>query len=42
LKEKPYEEKIRKALKIMSEISSKARPSKPVNEIIRRFRDGRK
>jgi len=39
LEEKIREEEINWALKVMEEISRKAKPKKPVAEIIRGFRD---
>jgi Arc/MetJ-type ribon-helix-helix transcriptional regulator len=42
IEEKIYEEEVKEALKIMDEISSKAKPKEPTNEIIRRFRDERR
>jgi len=42
LEEKIREEKINWALKVMDEISRKAKPEKPVTEIIRGFRDHRR
>jgi len=41
LEEKVREEEIKWALKVMEEISRKAKPEKPVAEMIREFRDRR-
>jgi len=41
LEEKVREEEVERALKAMEEISRKAKPEKPVAEIIRKFRDRR-
>ncbi len=41
LEEKVREEEIKWALKIMNEISAKAKPEKPLVEVIREFRDRR-
>jgi len=41
IEEKVREEEVRCALKVMEEISRKAKPEKSVAEIIREFRDRR-
>ncbi len=41
IEEKVREEEVNWALKTMDEISHKARPSKPLAEVIREFRDRR-
>ncbi len=41
IEEKIREEKIKWALNVMNEISLKAKPAMPTQEIIRRFRDER-
>jgi len=41
LEEKVREEEIKWALKVMEEISRRAKPEKPVAEMIREFRDRR-
>jgi len=41
LEEKVREEEVKWALRVMDEISSKARPGKPLAEVIREFRDRR-
>jgi len=41
LVEEVREEEVKQALKVMEEISRKAKPGKPVAEIIREFRDRR-
>lgn len=42
IEEKLRELEIREALKIMDEIASKAKPGKPLTDVIRRFRDERR
>ncbi len=39
IEEKIREEEIKQALKIMEELSRKAKPERPLSEIIREFRD---
>lgn len=41
IEEKVREEEVKEALKVMEEISSKAKPQRPIAEVIREFRDGR-
>ena len=41
IEEKIREEEVKLALKIMSEISAKAKPEKPLAKVIREFRDRR-
>ena len=41
IEEKIREEEIKQALKIMEELSRKAKPERPLSEIIREFRDRR-
>ena len=41
IEEKVREEEVKWALRIMKEISSKAKPEKPLTKIIREFRDRR-
>jgi len=41
LEEKVREEEVKWALRVMDEISNKARPGKPLAEVIREFRDRR-
>lgn len=41
IEEKVREEEVKWALKVMEEISCKAKPEKPLTEIIRAFRDRR-
>lgn len=41
IEEKAREEEVKRALEVMEEISSKAKPERPTAEIIREFRDRR-
>ena len=41
IEKKLREEEVKLALKIMSEISAKAKPEKPLTKVIREFRDRR-
>jgi len=41
LEEKVREEEVKWALRVMDEVSRKARPGKPLAEVIREFRDRR-
>ncbi|MEM4972044.1 MAG: hypothetical protein QXE01_12430 [Sulfolobales archaeon] len=42
IEEKLRELEVKEALKIMDEIASKAKPEKPLTDVIRKFRDERR